>query len=252
MMLVASMDHSPQEIPSDRDVWHTTALVLSEGADQWGWDVSLGRLISPQSGKLQKWTKRNGARYQGEFRRQFPKALATSDLYCLAFSARGGTIVDALPQLIARSGLANNLLVSDGAVAMRGLSYGKQISIPTIQAAYVMYLLHFISRMHALILEDLKAENKSISWCDWQISPDHFALGIGGAMMEMFSASANTASSLGWINGNLRVLTFDKGDPGVDVCDNVAGMLRQNIERDDKTLARLDRPVKGKIYWEIH
>jgi hypothetical protein len=127
-MLIASMDHSPQEIPNHRDVWHTSALLVSVSAEQWGWGETLGPLLNPQRTEM-----------GGKARRSLPKR------------------------------------------------------------------------------------------------------------------TANSAANLRLVSGNLRVLThYLHGDPGVDVCDNLAGMLKDDLARGSCTLECFERPTMGGMYWEIH
>ncbi|OWV86707.1 hypothetical protein ATY81_09925 [Rhizobium sp. R72] len=99
-MLVASMDHSPQEIPNDREGWHTTVLLVSERAEQWGWGNTLGPLLNRQGKTLRKWAAKRNDRYREEFRKQFPITLANSEVFGLAFSVKGGTVTDSLSALI--------------------------------------------------------------------------------------------------------------------------------------------------------
>ncbi|WP_245514535.1 hypothetical protein [Rhizobium leguminosarum] len=226
-MLIASMDHSPQEIPNHRDVWHTSALLVSVSAEQWGWGETLGPLLNPQRKKLRKWAARRADRYRSEFRRQFPMVLAGSSVFALGLSVQGGTIIDSLPELIAQMGLDQNLRVSGQQVTIVGLASGPNFTISTVQAASVIYLMHFICRMHALIRDELRdGEGAQFVSCDWQISPDNFPLGVDGPMAALFSIAANSAANLRLVSGNLRVLThYLHGDPGVDVCvsGNVKG-----------------------------
>ncbi|MBX5179908.1 hypothetical protein HJB77_27190 [Rhizobium lentis] len=251
-MLVVSMDHSPQEIPNDRNTWHTSVLLASLSADQWGWNSVLGPLINPQGGKLRKWASRNAGRYKGEFRRHFPELLASNPVFGLALRVSGGAMVDCLPQIITQFGLERSLLLSADKVRVVGVDSGEEFTIGTAQAAYVMYLSHFICRMHALVLQSLAAEDQSITWCDWQISPDNFPQGVNGPMATLFSIVANSAAGLGLVQGNLRVLTMVNGDPGVEICDNLAGMLREDFCNPPGSLRLVDSPAKGSLYWERH
>jgi hypothetical protein len=253
-MLVASMDHSPQEIPNDRKVWHTSVLLASVSAEQWGWGETLGPLLSPQSKSLQKWAGRSADRYRREFRRQFPRILENSSVFGLALSVGGGTVMDSLPALIGQMALDRNLRVSGRETAVVGLASGQEFTISTVQAAYTIYLTHYICRMHALIFETMQENDGAWSgFCDWQISPDNFPGGVNGPMATLFSIVANSAASLGLVRGNLRVLThYLRGDAGTDVCDNLAGMLKDDLVHGSSTLPRLERPRTGGLYWEIH
>ena len=252
-MLVASMDHSPQEIPNNRDVWHTSALLVSVSAEQWGWDEVLGPLLNPQGKRLRKWAARRSDRYHSEFRRQFPDVLAGSRVFALALSVQGKIVIDSLPELIGQMGLGENILVSGQETTISGLASGRDFTLPTIQAASVVYLMHFICRMHALILDRLHEDDGEIVWCDWQISPDNFPLGVNGPMATLFSIIANSTGKMRLVSGNLRVLTHHlDGDPGIDVCDNLAGMLRDDLAQGKCTLESFERPTMGGMYWEIH
>ncbi|MFF2322398.1 hypothetical protein ACFVTJ_15220 [Agrobacterium sp. NPDC058088] len=251
-MLVASMDHSPQEIPNDRDVWHTSALLVSVSAEQWDWDKVLGPLLNPQGKKLRKWAARRSDRYRNEFRRQFPGFLASSGVFALALSVQGKTIIDSLPELISQMDLGGNIHVSGEKTIISGLASGRNFTLPTRQAASVVYITHFICRMHALILDRLREDDGNIVWCDWQISPDNFPLGIDGPMSTLFYIIAENAAKIRLVSGNLRVSTHLSGDPGVDVCDNLAGMLRDDLTQGMCTLKCFERPTMGGMYWEIH
>lgn len=252
-MLVASMDHSPQEIPNDRSIWHTSAFLVSVSAEQWGWDEYLGPLLNPQGKRLRKWTGKNPDRYRREFRRQIPQVLASSSVFGLALSVQGGTVVDSLAELITQMALDGHLHVSGQEVTVAGLASGRDFTISTVQAAYVIYLIHFICRMHAFILESLNGDQaEPLVTCDWQISPDNFPNGVNGPMATLFSIVANSAAALGLVRGNLRVSTHLQGDPGAEVCDNLAGMLKDDLYCGSSTLACLERPAIGGFYWEIH
>lgn len=252
-MMVASMDHSPQEIPNDRDVWHTSVLLVSINAEQWGWGETLGPLLSPQNKSLQKWAGRGAGRYRREFRRHFPRILENSSVYGLALSVQGGTVVDFLPELIGQMALDNNLRILGREVAVIGLASGQDFTISVVQAAYTIYLMHYICRMHALVFETMQKNGGALSgFCDWQISPDNFPGGVNGRMATLFSIVANSAAMLRLVKGNIRVLTHLKGDSGADVCDNLAGMLKDDLARGSNTLASLERPTTGGLYWEVH
>jgi hypothetical protein len=253
-MLVASMDHSPQEIPNNREVWHTSALLVSAEAEQWGWDKTLGPRLNPQGRKLRKWAANRANRYRSEFRQHFPVLLSESNVFGLALSVQGGVIFDALPELIDQMGLNQRLRISGSIVTVTGLASGRAFTIATAQAAYIIYLIHFICRMHALMLQSLsQGDEAQLGWCDWQISPDNFPLGIDGPMAILFSLLAHSAARLRLVNGNLRVAThYVDGDPGVDVCDNLAGMLKEDLVRGSTALPCFEQPQKGGMYWEIH
>ena len=180
--------------------------------------------------------------------------LATSSVFGLALSVQGGSVVDSLPELITQMGLDRDVIVSGPEIRIVGLASGHDFTIKEAQAAYAIYLLHFICRMHASILETLLDDDGApLATCDWQISPDNFTGDFNGPMAKLFSVTANSAAMLGLVRGNLRVSThYVKGDPGADLCDNLAGMLRDDLARGSSTLTRIERPAMGGLYWEIH
>ncbi|MDR6636077.1 hypothetical protein J2X72_004891 [Phyllobacterium sp. 1468] len=72
-------------------------------------------------------------------------------------------------------------------------------------------------------------------------------------MATLFSIVANSAGQMGLVRGNLSVLTHSiRGDAGTDVCDNLAGMLKDDLVRGASTVACLERPMMGGLYWEVH
>ena len=162
--------------------------------------------------------------------------------------------MDSLPALIGQMALDRNLRISGREIAVVGLASGRDFTISTVQAAYTIYLMHYVCRMHALILETMQELDGARSgFCDWQISPDNFPGGVNGPMATLFSIVANSAASLGLVHGNLRVSThYLRGDAGTDVCDNLAGMLKDDLVHGSSTLACLERPRTGGLYWEIH
>jgi hypothetical protein len=84
------MDHSVTEQLLGRpDEWHTTSLLLSEGAECQALANRLAATVNPAAGRLRKWSK---ARPGGAYRRNFAVALAdhvsSCPVWILATSAR--------------------------------------------------------------------------------------------------------------------------------------------------------------------
>jgi hypothetical protein len=179
--------------------------------------------------------------------------LADSQVVGLAFSVQGASILDALPELISQLGLSHNIAISGGEVSVKRVNNGADFVLPLAQAAYIIYLFHFICRMHPLVLDVLKGSSRGVhDYCDWQISPDNFPFGSKGDMSKLFSLCANSASALRLVSGRLFMHLHLGGDPGVDVCDNLAGMLRQDLGTQSSQLPLSAKPMMGSMYWEIH
>jgi hypothetical protein len=77
------------------------------------------------------------------------------------------------------------VIVSGPEIRIVGLASGHDFTIKEAQAAYAIYLLHFICRMHASILETLLDDDGApLATCDWQISPDNFTGDFNGPMAK--------------------------------------------------------------------
>jgi hypothetical protein len=224
-------------------------MLVSEAADQWEWAKTLLANLSPQASNLPKWSKARPG-FKRRFTRGFHAMLSETQIYGLAISARASVIDGVFEELIDQLQLRSDMKVEGDVVELGPTTRGEFIQLPRKEAAPIVFICHFVLRMHAALLVDLRMR-RGWEWCDWQISPDNFQHGINGPMATLFSNLLNSAPVLRLSSGSLRTITFTEGDPGNDVADLVAGALASSFAPGRTSMTgNATKPTIGKLYWE--
>src|SRR6266508_2628355 len=81
------------ELLGDLSLWHTTALVLSEGGEHWD---QFPKALAARMGldSLKKWSGRHSGNYRPKFERELPNCVNAYPVHIRVVSAQGGTIKD--------------------------------------------------------------------------------------------------------------------------------------------------------------
>ncbi len=263
-MYICSMDHSPSEQLGPADAWHTTALILSISGQQWSRGDTVAEAMGVQSGHLKKWSKYK-PHQKKRFETEFYKMLASSSMYVAAISAQASAIEFSFDHMITELGLTGLVtpiqrngkpylvfgpflkLSSDGSTTEVRFSVLRARALPLI------FIAHFVVRMHQKLLSQLHQENPVIEWMDWQISADKFAGDLEGEMSSLFFALMGLLPQEKIVSGNLRGHTHLDGDQGTALADNIAGMLRDGIALNPVSLDLTHEQARlreGALYWE--
>jgi len=119
------------------------------------------------------------------------------------------------------------------------------------QALPLIFICHFVLRMHQKLMPIIKKLRPEIDWVDWQLMPNMFPGGVGGRMASLFHAVMSGAARQGLVAGNMRLMTFDdaRDDPGSSFADNIAGWLSEKLGQGAEGFAL---PIIGDSFdWEI-
>lgn len=258
------MDHSPSEQLGSADAWHTTALILSVSGEQWRLGDTVAEAMGIQSGHLKKWSKCKPSQKK-RFETEFFKTLASSSMYVAAISAQASTIEATFDHMISELGLTG-LLVPLQRNDKPYLEFGPflkleadssttevRFPIHRAQALALVFITHFIARMHQKLLAQLNQEDPGVEWMDWQISADKLAGGLEGRMSSLFFALMGLLPQAKIVSGNLRGHTHLDGDQGTDLADNIAGMLQDGMSLNPASpLLTHEKAIlrEGALYWE--
>lgn len=252
MMVVCSMDHSPSEQISGNELeWHTTVLLVSEGADQWTVAQQIAEDLTIQSGALKKWSRTKPPQ-KAKFTAAMQEHLAADGMQVFAVSARAREITSSHNHYLSELGLTGHCQTFDrdgklytefGPFIQQSpgeLPVERRTTIPASQAGYLLHLVHFFIRTHRM--HKLGTEPNA-PYVDWQISADRMPGDIDGRMFLAFQA---LMQATGGIEGSWRFLTFRSKDPGSQLTDNIAGHLQDCLS------AGQDTPLRGKrFHWEV-
>ena len=273
-MYLGSMDHTPSEQLGDPQLWHTTVLVLSEGGEHWQLARDIARQIMCKNDTLKKWSGRRRREYKQDFERALKERLMVYPVHVRAISAQGKTIVASFGHMIQELGLNGRVrqcnrngksflefgpfrkisLVACTEAEVIKRSVPANFLIAERQGIPLVFLAHFLLRMHRHVLTLVRNDHPELDWIDWQLSPNKFPGDIEGPMAKLFHAIMSGAAHARLVMGNIRVMTFvdSGGDHGSLLCDNLAGLLSQKLKSSE---IRLDEPqpygLGASIFWEI-
>ncbi len=122
------------------------------------------------------------------------------------------------------------------------------------QGVPLVFICHFLLRIHQQMMPLLKAELPELEWWDWQLMPNKFPGDIHGDMSSIFHAIMSGAAWHGLVVGNIRIVNFvqSKDDHGSLLADNIAGMLTGKLNRGERAMRRPVSHGKGaSIQWEV-
>jgi hypothetical protein len=245
------MDHSPSEQLGAPDDWHTTVLVLSEAGqhDDAAKDVALR--LGCRDGLLKKWSKNPPYRWKNKFEAALMDALPGHAVYVRAICAQARTISQSYTHMIEQLGLTG--LVETYSknekpylrfgpfmrIAAEGKSEPAYFNIIERQALPLIFICHFVFRMHQHLMQIVKKGSPEIEWIDWQLMPNKFPGDVAGPMGSLFHAIMSGAAHQRLIAGNIRVLTFNsaKDDLGSSFADNIAGWLSEELGKEPNGFA---------------
>jgi len=272
-MLLGALDHSPSEQLSGHPAeWHTTVLVLSEGGEYLELVTDLAQRLA-QSSALKKWSdKRN--HYKALFEEALAAELPKYPVHIRAISAPEWIIGASTAHMLKELGLANFVrpVVRN---EKRYLEFGPFQRVRTArldgeypkaccepasfevrehQAIPLIFICHFLLRMHQQLMPLMQEEWPELEWVDWQLMPNKFPGGVDGPMASLFHALMSGSTGAGLVAGNIRIMTLldSKTDAGSALADNVAGLLRDKIACGEMQLAKPTLQGRGaSMLWEV-
>lgn len=241
------MDHSPSEQVVAEDVWHTTVLVVSQG-EHFDLAKRLAADLQTQNGLLRKWKRSARGGYAQRFEDALLHRAPEFPVAIRAFSARGTTVSKFARQAVVDWALSDVVRVETKGnrttwtfgpftqvrrddTQRRGVPIA-QVTFPLVeaQAQYLMFVLYALHSTHREMLLRIQTRKPSIDWLDWQLMPNMFPGGVGGAMAKTFEALLS--SNRQRLRGSIRTMTILKSsdDQGAAIADNVAGMLSSKLK----------------------
>ena len=261
-MFIGAMDHSPSEqLTGDPDCWHNTVLVLSEGGEHWKLAGEIASRVNNNS-NLSKWAGRRDS-YKQRFEEALAELIASYPVYVRAVSAQERVIEASVSHMIGELGLSGHVRTFEkngkpyvgfgpflkGKYGVKPEDFDEvSYELPRNQALPLIFICHFVLRMHQKLLPLLKTARPELEWLDLQLMPNKFPGGIDGPMASLFYAIMSLASPER-IAGTFRMMTLheSKGDAGNELADNIAGLLKDKIESGDRELL----PASEAVEWEI-
>jgi hypothetical protein len=272
-MHLASMDHSPSEQLGDPDHWHTTVLVLSESAQHWKLAEDIAKQLGCRNGLLRKWSKNPAYRRSGAFEGALKNGLLGREVYIRVISAQAQTIRTSYARMIRELGLTGfveRLVKNDKPylkfgpfqrIEILGIEDGRleeqsepaEFEITERQALSLIFICHYLLRMHQQLMSIIQKERPELEWIDWQLMPNKFPGDIYGPMSSLFQAIMSGASHQKLVLGNIRIATFDKSndDLGSAFADNIAGLFAGILETRDEVSRAAFGELGASFDWEI-
>jgi hypothetical protein len=272
-MYLASMDHSPSEQLGKPDDWHTTALILSEAGEHWKLAEDIAHQLHCSSGLLRKWSRNPDYRRSGAFEGSLEKSLPGRDVYIRIISAQARTIQAGYTHMIGElglNGLVESFLKNDKPylrfgpfqrISITGTEDGslKEHSAPAKfeiverQALSLIFICHYLLRMHQQLMPIIKKQRRELEWINWQLMPNKFPGDITGPMGSLFQAIMSGVAYQQLVAGNIRIMTFDKSheDQGSALADNIAGLCAEKLELDHSRPQWAFGALGHSFDWEI-
>jgi hypothetical protein len=261
-MYLGSMDHSPSEQLGEPDDWHTTVLILSEGGqhDDAARDVAT-RLGCPD-GKLRKWSKNPAYRRKGMFGAALKDALPGHAVFVRVICAQARTIAQCHPHMIEQlrlSGLVESFSKNEKPylkfgpftrVTAEGSSEPVFFNIIERQAIPLIFICHYVVRMHQQMMLIIKKQRPEIERVDWQLMPNKFPGDVTGPMGSLFHAIMSGVAHQRLIAGSIRVVTFNdaKADVGSSFADNIAGWVSEELGKGGLAFPMIGDSFDGEIW----
>jgi hypothetical protein len=190
-------------------------------------------------------------------------ALPGHAVFVRAISAQARTISKSYPLMIEQLGLSG-LVGSFSKNEKPYVKFGpfERVSVEAkLEPAYfdiierqalpLIFICHFLLRMHQNLMPIIKKQRPEIDWVDWQLMPNKFPGDVAGPMASLFHAIMSGAASQRLVAGNIRIMTFNnaKDDAGSSFADNIAGWLSEKLSKELEGSAL---PIIGDSFdWEI-
>lgn len=257
-LFFASMDHSPSEQLTG-DTWHTTVLVLSPGPEH---SEQLAKRIAhhanPLTGNLRKWSGSN-THYRRRFRQALLQEFGRFPVLVLAVSALEAAIAASEVHFVTELGLSavyhcNSVggkeFVEIGPFTSIRNGRHRTLRLPTHQAKGLLFVCHFVRRMHLRMFEALQEPEMPAHMLNWSFYADKPPGGSGGEFNTAMGIILGNFPGLGRIQWGY----FLEGDVVETdlLADNLAGLLNNTITRGrfDSLAFAPTPPGLGDFYWE--
>ncbi len=262
---LAFMDHSiTEQLIGDSTAWHTTAIALSEGDEVSQLALSISKKINPKNPILKKWSAGRGQRkkkYRTSFARELIQQLPNSSVYIFVISATEEVIVNSRDQILDElriSHLCKEELRGRGTPWFRAGPFkhfktGEEhyFEFPLNRALMLLWISHFVSRMHSMLHTQLELNQTSKVILDWFFYLDKFA---GDSKDSSPSIPFFQTLVTGNINnGNIRSGFFNESDTvNADLfSDNVAGLFN-DLQKSPSDYSDLNQIFEsGSIHYEV-
>jgi len=121
------------------------------------------------------------------------------------------------------------------------------------QGLALIFICHYLFRMHQRLLPIIQNQRSELEWIDWQLMPNRFPGDVTGPMSSLFHAIMSGVTHHRLLMGSVRIVTFEKSseDLGSALADNIAGLCADKL-RLDPSQSQLDFSGLGDVFdWEI-
>lgn len=255
-LFIASLDHSPTE-QLIGEKWHTSALILSAAVEHSALANELGEIANPLTGRLTKWARAN-SHYRQRFFTGLMSGLHRHRVLVFAISATESAIAGGEEQFIKEIGgsqcyrrqtLNGRARVSIGPLVNTQTGETQTIELPGNQAPMVLFIVHFLRRMHQEMHAALFAD--TLGHITWNFFADKPPNGQGGAFDQALAVLLGVNNP----RGALRWGYFLEGDKVETdlLSDNIAGLLNEIMRVPQRYPDISDEPASGDaglFYWE--
>jgi hypothetical protein len=235
----------------------------------------IAKLLHCRQGSLTKWSKNPIYRRNGTFEDALKNCLPGRAVYVRVISAQADMIRASYPHIIGELGLdglvkkflKNNkpylrfgpfqrVKILGAGGELNRQSEPAEFEIAERQAVYLIFICHYLLRMHRQLTTIMRQQRPALEWIDWQLMPDKFPGDIAGPMASLFHAIMSGAAHQRLVAGNMRIATFNNSndDIGGGLADNIAGLFAGKLEIDDKDSAQSSFGASAMDYlidWEI-
>jgi hypothetical protein len=259
---LAFMDHSiTEQLTGCSAAWHTTAIAISGGGEVSDLATRIAQGISPRRPRLRKWSAGRGAgkqQYREAFYQQLARHLPSAKVSLLATSATEATIVRTREQLFRELGIADvsqertrpsgSPFLRVGPFVHRESGSDHYFELPLNRALMVVWVAHFVARMHRMFRLQLQGAQPEPVVVDWFFYHDKFAGDSTEASPAMSFFQTLVSGNIS--DGNVRSGFFKDSDTvEADLfADNVAGLFNSSRGPNGPDLSSL--LDSGCVYYE--
>lgn len=256
------MDHSiTEQLTGCPATWHTTAIAISEGSEVSDLANRVAQGIWPRRPSLRKWSAGRGAskrRYREAFYQELARHLPSAKVSLLATSATEATIVQTREQLFRELGITDlsqertrasgRPILRVGPFVHRESGSNHYFELPLNRALMVIWVAHFVARMHRMFRLQLQGTQPEPVVVDWFFYHDKFAGDSSAASPAMSFFQTLVSGKIS--DGNVRSGFFLNSDTvEADLfADNVAGLFNSSRNPKGPDLSSLLR--SGCVYYE--
>ena len=255
-LFIASLDHSPTE-QLIGEKWHTSALILSAAVEHSALAHELGQIANPLTCKLTKWIRAN-SHYKKRFCAGLMSSLDRHRVMVFAISATEPSIAASEEHFIKELGatqcyrrhvLDGRIRVSIGPLVNARTGEKHDVQLPGNQAPMVLFIAHFLRRMHQEVQAALSADAPMcVTWNFFADKPPNSAGGAFNRVLEMLLGLSNPQGALRWG----YFLQGDEVETDL-LADNLAGLLNEIMRVPQRYPQQFDESAQnaaGSFYWE--